>query len=141
MATPVSSPNPLRRLHDLDKTSPEFPDILTNLLLTEGWINQAQNLPPKGLRELVEYLDEVWVLIAFSRSLLISIEGPRHSRSHPPRFLSLFIRTPKDLWYPQDIANVAHTLPRFFKRERHSGRLWNFGQYTRGDPQWFKSLR
>jgi len=75
----MSSPDPLQQLRDLDRTSAEFPDNLTNILLTEGWVGQTQTLSPKGLSELLEYLDKVCVQVAFSRSLLISIEGPRLS--------------------------------------------------------------
>ena len=136
----MPSPDPLKRLRGLDRSSAGFPDNLTNILLTEGWMDQAQNPSPEVLRELVEYLDKVCVLIAFSRSVLISIKAPRFSRPHQSCFLSLFVRTSKNLWCPQDLANVARTLPPSFGGERRSGRLWNFGQYTQRDPQQFGGL-
>jgi len=57
----MSSSNPLQQLQDLDGSSTEFPDKLTDILLTEGWIDQVQNLPPEGLGELVDRLDNVCV--------------------------------------------------------------------------------
>jgi len=137
----MSSPDPLKRLRDLDRSSVGFPDNLTNVLLTRGWTDQVQKLPPEGLRELVEYLDKVCVLIGFSRSVLIGVEGPRLSRPHQSCFLSLFVRTSEDLWCPWDFANIARTLPRSFGGERRSGQLWNFGQCAQRDPQRFGGLR
>lgn len=133
-------PNPLQRLRDLDRSSTEFPDKLTGIL-TEGWIDQAQNLSPEGLRELIECLDNVSVQITFTRSLLISVEDPQFPRPHQSCFLPLFVRTSKDLWCPQDLANVACTPAYSFGHERHSDRLWNLGKYTRGDSQRFEGLR
>jgi len=87
-ATPMSSLSPLQRLRDLDKSSAGFPDQLTDLLLMEGWMDQAQT---DDLRGLVEYLDSVRLRIAFARSLLNDIVGPRQPRPHKSRLLSLFV--------------------------------------------------
>ena len=57
----MSSPNPLQQLRDLDELSPGFPSQLTDVLLGEGWVNQAQDLADDDLGELVEYLDGVSV--------------------------------------------------------------------------------
>ena len=66
----MSSPDTLQGLRGLDRSSVGFSDQLIDILLMGEWADQAQNLPPKDLRELIEYLDSVRVRIAFTRLLL-----------------------------------------------------------------------
>ena len=88
---PMSSANPLRLLRDLEKSSPEFPNQLTSILLREDCMNQAQALPCEDLGKFVEYLDSVCVQIVFTCSPLNGIVGPRRPRPQWPRLFSLFV--------------------------------------------------
>ena len=54
----MPSPNPWQQLQGLNRSSPEFPNRLIDIL-GEDWINHAQNLTPNDLKEFVEYLDSV----------------------------------------------------------------------------------
>ena len=137
----MSSPDPLQRLRDLERSSVGFSDRLIDILLMGEWTDQAQNLPPNDLRELIEYLDSVRVRIAFTRLLLSGVVGPRDPRSHHSRFLSLFVRTSKDLRHLRSLTNITLTLVPSFGREQQSGHLWNFGRHTQGDPQWLGGSR
>ena len=87
---PMPSPNPLQRLQGLDRSSPEFPNRLTDIL-GEDWMNHAQNLSPNDLEEFVEYLDSVCVWVAFTHPLLNNIVDPQRPQPHQPRLLSLFV--------------------------------------------------
>lgn len=51
--------NPLRQLQDLDRSSPQFHDQLSNLLRGEEYRKSVLNLQGDSLTLLVEYLDEV----------------------------------------------------------------------------------
>ena len=67
----------LPQLHGLDRSSPEFPSRLTDILLGEGFKNLVQSLPRDELGSLVEYLDGVRLRIAFARPLLNITVGPQ----------------------------------------------------------------
>ncbi|KAF9647772.1 kinase-like protein [Thelephora ganbajun] len=47
----------LQEVRELDASLPEFPKQLTNILLMEDWMNQAQSLPSGDLEKFVEDLD------------------------------------------------------------------------------------
>ncbi|KAF9647776.1 kinase-like protein [Thelephora ganbajun] len=51
---PIPPTDPLQRLYDLDRTSPEFPNHLTDILLEEDCVNLIQNLPYEDSRPFVE---------------------------------------------------------------------------------------
>ena len=61
---PMTSPELLQRFKRLDKSSPQFPDQLTNLLYKEGFKDQILKLRDEDVVWLVEYLDEVCLSIA-----------------------------------------------------------------------------
>ena len=50
---------PLQQLHDLDRTSPQFYEQLTNFLRGKEYRNVFPNLQNEDLAWLVEYLDNV----------------------------------------------------------------------------------
>ena len=60
----MTSPELLQRFKRLDKSSPQFPDQLTNLLYKEGFKDQILKLRDEDVVWLVEYLDEVCLSIA-----------------------------------------------------------------------------
>ena len=55
----MSSPPLLQHLRLLDKSSPQFPDRLSNLLREETYNECATNLRDEDWSWLVEYLDNV----------------------------------------------------------------------------------
>ena len=87
---PMPPPNPLQQLQGLDRSSPEFPNRLADIL-GEDWMNHAQNLSPNDLEEFVEYLDSVCVRVTLTHPLLNGIVGPQRPQPHQPRLLSLFV--------------------------------------------------
>lgn len=131
----MPSPEPFRRLRDLDRSSPKFPDQLTDILLGEDGVNLVQNLPYEDLGPFVEYLDSVRLWVAVTCSLLNIVVGSQRPRPYLPCLLSLLIRTPEDLWCPQGSTSITHTLRRFSEHRRATNRLWNFDRYAQGDPQ------
>jgi len=52
-------PTPLQRLRDLDKSSPQFHDQLSDALRRKEYRNCVSNLRSEDLVWLVEYLDRV----------------------------------------------------------------------------------
>ena len=56
---PVISRNPLQRLHDLDKASPQFHQRLGDFLHGEEYQNLFSKLQSDDLASLAEYLDSV----------------------------------------------------------------------------------
>jgi len=56
--------DPLHRLRHLDRSSPEFPNHLTNLLREQGYGDWVTNLQDDDLTWLVEYLDNVRLCVA-----------------------------------------------------------------------------
>jgi len=87
----MPSPNLLQQLHDLDRSSPEFPNQLTDILLGEVWVRCLQGLPREGFRPFVKYLDTVRPRIAPTYSPLNTITGPQQPRSYQLCFLSLSV--------------------------------------------------
>ena len=59
--------NLLQQLHDLDRSSPQFHDQLSNLLRGEEY-RSSLNLQGDDLAWLVEYLDTVGLRIALVKS-------------------------------------------------------------------------
>ncbi|KAF9643166.1 hypothetical protein BDM02DRAFT_1708197 [Thelephora ganbajun] len=55
----MTPPGPLRQLHDLDRTSPQFHEQLSNYLRGDEYQNVVPSLQGEGLAWLVEYLDSV----------------------------------------------------------------------------------
>ena len=52
----------IRSLYDLDKSSPQFPEQLIQLLRNEQWMATLQSSPEGELRELIGYLDNVRII-------------------------------------------------------------------------------
>jgi hypothetical protein len=75
-AISTSLANLLQQLFDLDRSSSEFPNQLTSILLREDCMNQVQVLPCEDLGKFVEYLDSVCVQIVFTCSPLNGLVGP-----------------------------------------------------------------
>jgi hypothetical protein len=59
------SADPLRKLRDLDRSSPHFHEHLNDILRDDEYRNSLSNLQSEDLRWLVEYLDTVslWVIL------------------------------------------------------------------------------
>ena len=57
--TPTIPPDPLRKLHDLDRASPEFPKQLVDFLRGHEYRSVVPGLQGKDLTWFVEYLDNV----------------------------------------------------------------------------------
>jgi hypothetical protein len=68
----VVSQTPLKPLDDLDKTSPQFHEQLSNFLSGTVYQNLVPSLQSEGLTWLVEYLDTVRLKITLLRAMLIS---------------------------------------------------------------------
>lgn len=68
---------PLQRLQDLDRSSRNFSNQLTDILSMEDCMNQAQNLQYGDLQKLVEDLDHVCVHLVVTCFLLSSVIGPQ----------------------------------------------------------------
>lgn len=67
----------LRTLSSLDRSSPQFPDVLCRVLNESDFDEYTKDLGPDPLLKLIEYLDEVCPL---NRSRLLPakfILGPR----------------------------------------------------------------
>ena len=71
-----------RRLHELDRSSAQFPERLDELLQDEGWVKDIQCLSRHRLMELVDYLDNVRL-----------ISTPTKSCSSSPQILDGLDRT------------------------------------------------
>lgn len=69
MALPFC-PAALKQVHNLDKSSPDFPDQLNNVLRGEEYREIRQGREADEMRWLVNYLDQVCHLVAFSHPLL-----------------------------------------------------------------------
>jgi hypothetical protein len=138
---PMSSANPLELLRDLDRSSSEFPNQLTSILLREDCMNRAQALPCEDLGKFVEYLDSVCVQIVFTCSPLNGIVGPRRPRPQRLRLFSLFVRTPEGLRRSQCPTDLTRTLVCSYGLKRASGLLQRSGRYVQGDPRRLDSLR
>ena len=50
---------PLRRLHRLDSSSPDFQNLLCDVLCGEEYVQCVRNLEGENLAWLVDYLDNV----------------------------------------------------------------------------------
>ena len=55
----MALPNPLQRLYDLDKSSPQFHGQLSNLIHGQEHRERVSHLRGEDLVRLVEYLDSV----------------------------------------------------------------------------------
>ena len=62
----IPSPNPLQRLYDLDRSSSEFPNQLTDILLGEDYVNLVRHLSCEDSGPVVEHLESVGLRIAFT---------------------------------------------------------------------------
>ena len=78
--------NPLQPLHDLDRTSPQFHELLLDFLRGNEYQTSVPTLQGENLAWLVEYLDSVSVQTTSPHSALRGGAGPRrHFRSREPR--------------------------------------------------------
>jgi hypothetical protein len=75
-------------------------------------MSEAQALPRDDLEKFIECLDSVCMKITFIHPLLNNIVDPRRPRPQQPCLFSLFVRTPEDLWRPQDPTKITHALRR-----------------------------
>ena len=69
--------NYLQTLLQLDKSSPEFPDKLCDVLGEGGFDGYIPSLRTDNMLELIEYLDKVPSLHQFERPSTEFIVGPR----------------------------------------------------------------
>ena len=102
------SSNPLQRLHRLERSSPQFPDQLANILAGDEYKGYVSALRGEGLVWLIDYLDSVRLDITVPRSFLITSVGPRRSRSHRPFFSEVPSRAWKNLQQLGDITDIIH---------------------------------
>ena len=79
-------PNPLKQLHDLNRTLPQFHRQLSNFLHGDEYRNAIPNLQGEDLMWLVEYLDSVNSQTISPHSKLNNYLGSRrYSRLRKPR--------------------------------------------------------
>jgi len=86
----MTSPKPLQRLYDLDKSSPRFRYQLRDIIDGKEYREQVPHLGDGDLARLVEYLDSVRLRIALPHFLSNAIVGSRLFRpygSHVPDVL------------------------------------------------------
>ena len=94
----MGPPEPLQKLDNLDKTSPEFYQEISEFIRGKDYRDAVPNLKGEGLVWLVEYLDGVSLQIIFPRFAPNTGAGyRRHLRSCRSR-LPVPARTQKDLW-------------------------------------------
>ena len=55
----MASPDPLRRLFSLDKSSPQFHDQVTDILYGKGYEGWVDRVEGRDVVKLVDYLDGV----------------------------------------------------------------------------------
>ena len=77
-------PESLQRLRGLDRTSPEFPNQLADILLGEDDVNIVQNLSCEDAGPFVEHLDSVRLWVMFTCSLLNIAVAPQRPRPYLP---------------------------------------------------------
>ena len=65
----MPSLTPLQQLRRLDRLFPQFPDQLTGLLCERKYGDYVTSIQDHDLSWLVEYLDDVRPLVAFTNSL------------------------------------------------------------------------
>jgi len=56
------------RLYQLDRSSPQFPEQLNELLHDKEWVRKVQLLPEDELVELIGYLSDVRFISTTNRS-------------------------------------------------------------------------
>ena len=76
----MNPPNPLQPLYDLDRTSLQFHDQLSNFLRGGEYQNGVLSLKSEDLAQLIEYLDSV-SLPTISPHSALNIDLDQHLRS------------------------------------------------------------
>ena len=101
--------NPLQRLHDLDRTSPQFHKQLIDFLRGNEYRDVIPNLRNEDLARFVEYLDSVSLQTAFPRPALRSNVGPRRNlQSRRPRVSGNPTRTREDMRHQGVAAQILY---------------------------------
>jgi len=105
----MTLPDPLQRLHDLDRSSPQFSSQLAELLDQKEYIKCLPDLHSENLVWLVEYLDRVSFPVTVAQSPLNATTGSyRHLRSHKSRLPEVTTRTRENMQHPSDITKIVH---------------------------------
>ena len=102
--------NLLQKLRDLDTTSPDFHNQLTDFLRGNEYRDAAQDLQGEDLAWFVNYLDNVSFRIVSLRSTFNAGADPlRYLRYQRCSVSGTTGRTPKDMWYQECAPDHVHT--------------------------------
>ena len=103
--------NLLRKLHDLDKTSPDFHSQLTDFLRGNEYQDAAASLEGEDLTWFVNYLDNVSLRTVSLRSAFTAGTDPlRYLRPQHRPIPGTARRTQKDMWRQECAPDHVHTL-------------------------------
>lgn len=95
----MNPPEPLQKLHNLDKTSPQFYQEISEFIHGKDYRDAIPTLQGEGLVWLVEYLDGVSLQIIFPRVAPNIGAGYRRDLRYCRSRLPVPARTTqKDLW-------------------------------------------
>ena len=82
----MNPPEPLQKLHNLDKTSPQFYQEINEFIRGKDYREAVPNLQGEGLTWLVDYLDGVSLQTVFPRiAPNIGVGYRRHLKSSRSR--------------------------------------------------------
>ena len=102
--------NLLQKLRDLDRTSPDFHNQLTDFLRGNEYRDAAPSLQGEDLVWFVNYLDNVSLLTISLRSTLTLCTGPlRYLQSQHHPIPGTAGRTPKDMRCQEHPPKHVHT--------------------------------
>lgn len=126
---PTIPPDPLRKLHDLDRASPEFPKQLVDFLRGHEYRSVVPGLQGKDLTWFVEYLDNVSSqTISPHSNLNTGIGSRQHFGPYECRVPKIPTRTQKDLWRQGRSAEIIHdcrsSSGNFAPRRSYSNLFW-----------------
>ena len=102
--------NLLQKLHDFDRTSPQFHEQLIHFLRgNEYQLNVVPNLQAENLAWLVEYLDSVSPQTTSPRSVLNARVGPlRYLRSKKWPIPGITVQPQRDMWRQGGAPEIVH---------------------------------
>ena len=102
--------NLLQTLRDLDRTSPDFHNQLTDFLRGNEYRDVASSLQGEDLIWFVNYLDNVSLRTVSLRPMFTAGTGPlQHLRSQQCTVSGTARRTQKDMWYQEYSPGCVHS--------------------------------
>ena len=92
--------NPLQQLYDLNRTSPQFHEQLSNFFRGSAYRHALSNIPSENLAWLVDHLDGVRSPLKHPLCAVLNIfvASCWYLGSHNPHIPGIFAGTREDLW-------------------------------------------